>query len=110
MIQSNMVGVLGSMLAMTIILGFTWKRSNSQGGLAGMVVGIVTAILWYLLGQPFGWMPILPAIFTSTAANVAVSLLTPAPSADVVEEFFGKRNVEETAGAEIRAEKMGMEG
>lgn len=110
MIQSNMVGVLGSMLAMTIILGFTWKRSNSQGGLAGMVVGIVTAILWYLLGQPFGWMPILPAIFTSTAANVAVSLLTPAPSADVVEEFFGKRKVEDTAGAEIRAEKMGMEG
>lgn len=32
MIQSNMVGVLGSMLAMTIIIGFTWKRSNAQGG------------------------------------------------------------------------------
>lgn len=90
MIQSNMVGVLGSMLAMTIILGFTWKRSNAQGGLAGMAVGILTAIIWYLLKQPFGWMPILPAIFTSTAANVLVSLLTPPPPADVVEEFFVK--------------------
>ena len=25
MIQANMVGILGSMLAMTVILGFSWK-------------------------------------------------------------------------------------
>lgn len=88
MIQSNMVGILGSMLAMTVIIGFTWKRSNSQGGLAGMIVGIATAIVWYILKQPFGWMPILPAIFTSTIANIVVSLLTPPPSQEVIETFF----------------------
>lgn len=101
MIQSNMVGVLGSMLAMTIILGFTWRRSNAQGGMAGMVVGIVTAIIWYILGQPFGWMPILPAIVTSTAANVAVSLLTPAPPQDVVTEFFERRHTHADEGKTI---------
>lgn len=101
MIQSNMVGVLGSMLAMTIILGFTWRRSNAQGGMAGMVVGIVTAIIWYILGQPFGWMPILPAIVTSTAANVVVSLLTPAPPQDVVTEFFERRQTHANEGKAI---------
>lgn len=101
MIQSNMVGVLGSMLAMTIILGFTWRRSNAQGGMAGMVVGIVTAIIWYILGQPFGWMPILPAIVTSTAANVVVSLLTPAPPQDVVTEFFERRQTHADKGKTI---------
>lgn len=101
MIQSNMVGVLGSMLAMTIILGFTWRRSNAQGGMAGMVVGIVTAIIWYILGQPFGWMPILPAIVTSTAANVVVSLLTPAPPLDVVTEFFERRHSHGAEGKTI---------
>ena len=44
MIQSNMVGVLGSMLAMTIIIGFTWKRSNAQGGMAGMLAGVAAVI------------------------------------------------------------------
>lgn len=89
MIQSTMVGILGSMLAMTVIIGFTWKRSNSQGGLAGMIVGIATAALWYALGKPFGWMPILPSIFTSTLANIIVSLLTAPPSAEMVYKFFG---------------------
>ena len=92
MIQSNMVGVLGSMLAMTIIIGFTWKRSNAQGGMAGMLAGILTAVIWYVLKQPFGWMPILPAIFTSTAANILVSLMTPAPPKETVDEFFGKKD------------------
>lgn len=87
-IQSNMVGILGSMLAMTVIIGFTWKRSNSQGGMAGMIVGIATALIWYALKQPFGWMPILPSIFTSTIANIVVSLMTPPPSKEVEQLFF----------------------
>lgn len=88
MIQANMVGILGSMLAMTIIIGFTSKRSNSQGGLAGMIVGVATAIIWYILGNPFGWMPILPAILTSSIANLLVSYMTPPPPERVMERFF----------------------
>ena len=72
--------------------GFTWKRSNAQGGMAGMLAGILTAVIWYVLKQPFGWMPILPAIFTSTAANILVSLMTPAPPKETVDEFFGKKD------------------
>ena len=89
MIQANMVGILGSMIAMTVIIGFAWKRSNAQGGMAGMVVGISTAIIWYMLGKPFGWFPILPSIFTSSIANIVVSLVTAPPKKEVVERFFG---------------------
>lgn len=89
-IQSNMVGILGSMLYMTVIIGFTWKRSNSQGGMAGMIVGIITAIIWYAIGRPFGWMPILPAIFTSSLANIIVSVMTPPPPKEVEEIFFSE--------------------
>lgn len=88
MIQANMVGILGSMLAMTVIIGFTSKRSNSAGGLAGMIVGLLTAIIWYILGQPYGWMPILPAIVTSTLANFIVSYMTPPPSEKILARFF----------------------
>ena len=88
MIQAHMVGVLGSMLSMTIIIGFTSKRSNAAGGLAGMIVGLLTAVVWYILGQPFGWMPILPAIVTSAVANLVVSYMTPPPSEKVLARFF----------------------
>lgn len=94
-IQANMVGILGSMLAMTVIIGFAWKRSNAQGGLAGMIVGIVTAIIWYALQKPFGWFPILPSIFTSTLANILVSLATPLPNKEIINRFFGDQQYQE---------------
>lgn len=91
-IQANAVGFMGSMLAMIVLIGFAWKRANAQGAMAGMIVGLATAIIWYVLGKPFGWFPILPSIFTSTIATVVVSLLTPPPPVEIQEKFFG--NVE----------------
>ncbi|HYF84422.1 MAG TPA: sodium:solute symporter family protein [Clostridia bacterium] len=92
-IQANAVGFMGSMLAMIVLIGFAWKRANSQGAMAGMIVGLATAVIWYILGKPFGWFPILPSIFTSTLALVVVSLVTPPPPIEVQEKFFKKKDV-----------------
>jgi Na+/proline symporter len=83
---------MGSTLAVVVLAGFAWKRANSQGALAAMLVGLLTAAIWYALGKPFGWFPILPSIFTSLFTLVLVSLLTPAPSESVQERFFRIKN------------------
>lgn len=89
-IQATMLGLLGSTLAVSVIFGFLWKKSNSEGALAGMIVGIGTAILWYILGKPFGWFPILPAVITSAIANIVVSLATKPLSKEIENKFFGE--------------------
>ena len=93
-IQANMVGVMGSTLSVVVLAGFAWKRANSQGALASMIVGLATAIVWYALGKPFGWFPILPSLITGTITLVVVSLATPAPSDAMTGRFFpGGRNI-----------------
>jgi len=89
-IQANMVGIMGSMLSVVVLAAFAWKRANSQGGMAAMIVGLVTAIVWEYLKRPMGWFPILPSLVTGLAALVVVSLMTPPPSRDVIERFFGE--------------------
>lgn len=89
-IQANMVGIMGSMLSIVVLAAFAWKRANSQGGMAAMLVGLVTAIVWELLDRPMGWFPILPSLMTGLAALVAVSLMTPPPSEEILDRFFGE--------------------
>ncbi len=91
-IQANMVGILGAMLAVVVLGAFAWKRGNSQGALAAMVVGLVTAVVWFALDKPFGLFPILPGSITAVVAFVVVSLMTPPPSASVINEFFPQKN------------------
>lgn len=87
-IQSNAVGFMGSMLAVIVLGGFAWKRANAQGAAAAMLVGFLTATIWYILGKPFGWFPILPSLVTSLIALVVVSLMTPAPEKEILDKFF----------------------
>lgn len=87
-IQANMVGILGAMLAVVVLGAFAWKRANSQGALAAMISGLITAIIWFKLGKPFGLFPILPGSIVALIAYVIVSLMTPPPPNEVVEEFF----------------------
>ena len=98
-IPGALITVVGAALPPLIIISiisafYQAFRSNKyvSMAMAGMLAGILTAVIWYVLKQPFGWMPILPAIFTSTAANILVSLMTPAPPKETVDEFFGKKD------------------
>lgn len=83
-------GFGGAFGAVTLCALF-WKRSNRQGALAGMVAGGVTVFVWKYMVRPLGgaWniYELLPAFLVSLAAVVAVSLLTPAPGAEIEAEF-----------------------
>ena len=74
-----------------VLCALFWKRCNWQGALAGMLSGGLMVFVWkYLispLGGVFGIYELLPAFLTSLLVCVVVSLVTPAPSAEIEAEF-----------------------
>ncbi len=81
----------GAAFGPTMLLALFWKRSNKWGALAGMIAGGIMVFTWKYGIAPMGgfWKvyELLPAFIIGGAANVIVSLLTPAPEKEIVEEF-----------------------
>lgn len=81
----------GAAFGPTMLLALFWKRSNKWGALSGMLVGGVMIFVWKFLIRPMGgaWniYELLPAFIVALVVNVVVSMLTPAPTQDMVEEF-----------------------
>ncbi len=81
----------GAAFGPIVLLALFWKRSNFQGAVSGMVVGGVLVFVWKFLVRPLGgaWniYELLPAFLAGLAVNVVVSLLTPAPSEEIRQEF-----------------------
>ena len=81
----------GAVFGPVVLFALFWKRSNWQGALAGMISGGAMVFIWKYLVRPLGgaWdiYELLPAFLVSCAAIVLVSLLTKAPSKEIVEKF-----------------------
>lgn len=81
----------GAAFGPVMLFALFWKRSNKYGALAGMIVGGVMVFVWKYLIRPLGGVwdiyELLPAFVLACIAIVVVSLLTPAPSKEIVEEF-----------------------
>ena len=81
----------GATFGPVMILSLFWKRCNKWGALAGMVSGGAMVFIWKFvvakLGGVFAIYELLPAFIISAVVIVIVSLLTPAPEAEIVEEF-----------------------
>lgn len=81
----------GAVFGPVVLFALFWKRSNWQGALAGMISGGAMVFIWKYLVRPLGgaWdiYELLPAFLVSCAAIIVVSLLTKAPSKEIVEEF-----------------------
>lgn len=86
-----------------LILGVWWKRSNAQGVIAGMLVGLGVTLA-YIFAAKYGGYTILGIIDTGAGvfgaaaailANVVVSLATPAPSQKIQEEVLDLRYPEQ---------------
>ena len=92
---SNAWAGLGSAFGPTVLMSLYWRRTNLQGAVAGIAVGALTVIVWdyipFVSGQTLGVVTGLYSLAVgfalSLAAIVAVSLLTPAPDAEMLREF-----------------------
>ena len=81
----------GATFGPLILFSLFWKRMTRAGTIAGMVGGAGMVFLWKLviskLGGAFGIYELLPAFIFSSICILAVSLLTPAPSAEIRADF-----------------------
>lgn len=86
-----------------LVLGVWWKRSNAQGVIAGLLVGLAVT-LGYIFAAKYGGFTILgiidtgAGVFGAAAAfltNIVVSLATPAPSQKLQEEVLDLRYPEQ---------------
>ena len=81
----------GAAFGPVMFFALFWKRSTKEGALAGMITGGAMVFIWkYLIapmGGAFAIYELLPAFLCASIVIVVVSLITPAPSAEVVEAF-----------------------
>ncbi|MCI9414357.1 MAG: sodium/proline symporter PutP [Clostridiales bacterium] len=81
----------GATFGPLVLFSLFWKRTTLQGALAGMVSGGVMIFLWKFLIKPLGGVwgiyELLPAFIVASILILVVSLLTKAPSQEIVDEF-----------------------
>lgn len=81
-----------------MICALFWKRTTFPGALAGMITGGAMVFIWkYLIapiGGAFGIYELLPAFVLGLAVIIVVSLLTKAPSDEIVAEFDKMRSAD----------------
>ena len=85
----------GAAFGPLVLMSLFWKRTNLQGALAGIISGAAVVILWdYIpivsgatLSAATGLYSLLPGFIISLILIVVVSLATPEPSANIIEEF-----------------------
>ena len=81
----------GAAFGPIMLLALFWKRANRYGAIAGMIGGGVMIFVWKFLIKPlggvFGIYELLPGFIVALVLCVVVSLLTPAPEQEIVDEF-----------------------
>ena len=84
-------GGMGAAFGPSILLALYWRRFNFWGAVSGVVVGTVVSSIWgFASGGPGGVWNIMvgtPGFAAGAVAAVAITLLTRAPSSEVVALF-----------------------
>lgn len=96
----------GAAFGPVVLLALFWKRSNAAGALAGMICGALTVIVWdYIpmittpdglvtIGSATGLYSLAIGFPVALVAMVIVSLITKAPSEEIVKEFESVKTAE----------------
>lgn len=59
-----------------VLAAMYWKRATKTGMIASVIGSLILALIWNLLGKPFGVHEIIPGLFVSLVLLVGVSLMT----------------------------------
>ncbi len=97
---SNAWAGLGSAFGPIVVLSLFWKRTNLQGAVAGIASGALAVIVWdYIpfmsgktLGNVTGLYSLVVGFLLSLVMIVIFSLLTKAPSEEMLQEFEDVKN------------------
>ncbi len=86
----------GAAFGPVILFSIFWKRMTLSGALGGMVVGGATVIVWKevisKLGGIFAVYELLPAFILASLVIIVVSLISKAPSKEIMDEFDRAKN------------------
>ncbi|MFP4393145.1 MAG: sodium:solute symporter family transporter, partial [Desulfohalobiaceae bacterium] len=75
-----------------LVLGLYWKRANSAGALASIIVGVSTFFLLNIFMDRFWDMHVIvPTLTLGGLAFFLVSLITAPPSYEVQNLFWGRK-------------------
>ena len=88
----------GATFGPVVLLSLFWRRSNKYGAISGMISGGIMIFLWKYVISGFGGVfaiyELLPAFIVAIIVNVVVSLLTKAPSKEVLDKYDEVRAIE----------------
>ena len=74
MVTGTAMSVSG--LLAPVLFGMFWKRVTRAAGIASMWGGLIAAVVWQVLGHPFGLHPIFIGLPLSIAILLIVTLFT----------------------------------
>ena len=81
----------GAAFGPVMLCALFWKRTTKQGALAGMIAGAAMVFIWKYgiakLGGLWSIYELLPAFLVGLVAIILVSLATPAPDKQIIDEF-----------------------
>lgn len=81
----------GAAFGPVVMFALFWRRTNRYGAIAGMLSGGVMVFVWKYLVRPLGGVwniyELMPAFAVACLVIWVVSLMTPAPEQEILDEF-----------------------
>lgn len=87
-IHARAITLMGSSMAMLVLIGAFNKKITKTGAMASMIAGFIVASIWYSLGQPYGISPALAGPISSGLVMIIVSSFTKPMTKEELEPFF----------------------
>lgn len=80
--------IIASATLWPILFGIYWRRTTRWGVTTSMFVGSTVALIWMVIGNPFGIHGFIPGISIGLIVIIIVSLLTKPPSKEFIRKIW----------------------